>query len=317
MPVQVYRSFGGFAATALLVVGWLLLSPSSGFCQQDSSLENPFEFSDPQKFFQQFFGKDSQEDRAAIREIVISRRQEQRIGKRGIDAYLAGLRRQKIKAVTRGEDIEYLRQLVAAVHPRMKNHARYRSIRVHVVESNKPDARSFPGGNLVFFRGILDLVENEATLVGVIGHELSHLDRGHQLYDAKRAKLAQETFTGGKVLSPDQFFKNGQMLMRSFSRPFRPEEETEADHDGVRWTYDAGYDPREMAKLFLRMNERGGGAGKGVPEFLRTHPFNVDRYQATLDQYEQLQKDRPQEKLYIGQENLTRRVPRSMREFDD
>ena len=38
-----------------------------------------------------------------------------------------------------------------------------------------------PGGTLIFFRGILDFAGSEAALVGVIGHELSHLDHGHQL----------------------------------------------------------------------------------------------------------------------------------------
>jgi len=106
------------------------------------------------------------------------------------------------------------------------------------------------------------------------------------------------------------------MLMRSFSKPFRPEDESEADNDGTTWAYELGYDPREMAKLFLRMHERDRGAKPGLPSFLQTHPYHLDRYEAITDRFQQLQADKPKDDLYIGIENLVRRVPRSMKEFD-
>ena len=45
-------------------------------------------------------------------------------------------------------------------------------------------------------------------------------------------------------------------MMRLLSRPFRPEDESEADRDGAAWAYRAGYDPREMAALFERLHQR-------------------------------------------------------------
>jgi hypothetical protein len=35
-------------------------------------------------------------------------------------------------------------------------------------------------------------------------------------------------------------------MMRIWMQPFRPEFEAEADEDGARWAYLAGYDPREF-----------------------------------------------------------------------
>ena len=62
------------------------------------------------------------------------------------------------------------------------NHARrYRQVQVYVADSSEVDAQSIPGGCLVFHRGLLDVAESEAARVGIIGHELSHLDRRHQL----------------------------------------------------------------------------------------------------------------------------------------
>ena len=315
---RLYPSSRSTLATATLLL--LAMQASAAVAQRRN---NPFPpnqnpFADPQKFFEQFFGADSEEDREAIQEIEIAPREERQIGSRGVDAYLADLRRQRIKVTTRGKDVEYLQQLIAELRPQMQNQQRYRAIRVYVADADRTDARSFPGGTLIFFRGMLEFAENEAALVGVIGHELSHLDRGHQLYDAKRMKLAQQTFSGADGFSPDKFFKDGAMLMRSFTRPFRPEEEAEADRDGVRWAYQAGYDPREMAQLFLRMHERDGDSGaRAAPAFFRTHPYSIDRYQAALDQYDQLQTDAPRAELYVGRENLRQRVPRSVREFEE
>ncbi len=275
----------------------------------------PFPFSDPQKMFEQFFGAAPQEDRAELDKIEISARDEAQLGERASREYLAELRRQGIKVVTRGDEVEYLRTLIDQVRPKMEHAARYKTIQVHVAESEKTDARSFPGGTLIFYRGLLEFAENEAALVGVIGHELSHLDHGHQLFDAKRMKLMQSTFAGTNGFSPDQFFRNGQMLMRSFSKPFRPEDESEADDDGATWAYELGYDPREMANLFLRLHERDRGAKPGLPSFLLTHPYHLDRYEALTERFQELQATTPKDRLYIGTENLARRVPRSVKEF--
>jgi predicted Zn-dependent protease len=276
----------------------------------------PIPFSDPQQMFEQFLGSAAPaEDRAKIDKITIAARRESQIGARASQQYLAELRRRGIKVTTRGKDVEYLRKLAALVRPKMKNARRYKKIQVYLAESDATDARSFPGGTLIFYRGMLDFARNEAALIGIIGHELSHLDHGHQLYDAKRAKLMQSTFSGANGFSPDQFFRSGAMLMRSFSKPFRPEDESVADNNGTVWAYELGYDPREMAKLFLRMNERRGGAKANLPPFLRTHPYHLDRYQAVTERYKQLQADAPNDHLYLGTENLLNRIPRSEKEF--
>jgi beta-barrel assembly-enhancing protease len=297
----------------LAVVGWLLLGPADSARAQQPG--NPF--ADPDRFFEQFFGNDREADREALAKIEIPPREEQQIGSRGIESYLSDLKRRDIQIKRRGTDVEYVQALVDLLRPRMRNAARYRAVRVYVAESPATDARSFPGGHLVVFRGMLEFAESEAALAGVLGHELSHLDRGHQLYDARRMKLAQETFSGGPGASPEKFFRNGSLLMHSFMRPFRPEEETEADEDGARWAYAAGYDPREMAALFLRLHERDANRPDVVAGFLRTHPYHIDRHRAVLALFEDLQRQDPRAELYIGRPNIARRIPRSVRNFGE
>ena len=163
---------------------------------------------------------------------------------------------------------------------------------------------------------MLSAVESEAALVGVLAHELSHIDHGHQLRNLRNMKLAQQTFATPRAASDWQkLMGNTMFLAKSFADPFRPEDETEADADAVRWMFQLGYDPREFGKLFLRWAKRDKGPGDRIPSFFRTHPLHRERYEAVVALYEQLMKDNPRHNLYVGQKNLVELVPRTNRKF--
>jgi predicted Zn-dependent protease len=263
------------------------------------------------KFFDSMFGEQTAQQKRALEQVEIAWQDEEQFGRKAADNFLAELRRQNIRVVSRGKEIEYLRKLVALIRPQMHHADRYRSITVLLAESPETDARCFPGGTLVLFRGMLEAAQNEATLVGVIGHELSHIDHGHQLRYLKSMKLTQRTFTsGGMPADPGNMMDNAMLLTSLFARPFRPEDETEADMDGATWTYRAGYDPRELAKLFLRFEQRNGGKNKNVPAFFRTHPYNRQRYDAVRKRYEELMRTEPRADLSVGRRNVWDRVPR-------
>ncbi len=272
-------------------------------------------------FFNQFFGGETEEDRKALDTIQVSLEEERRFGKQAADAYLDFLKQQKVRLVTRGREVAYLQALVNTLRPHRQNARRYDTIRVVLARSPEPDARSFPGGTLVFFEGMLDFADNEAALVGVVGHELSHLDRGHQLIHIKRMQRAQQVFSGkAAARDPAEMFSAGQSLMRMWARPFRPEDELEADLDATDWAYQAGYDPRELAKALLRLHERNQQKlqpNDFLPSFLRSHPYERERYEAVLKRYDELQQAQPRDDLYLGAENLRRRVPRSEQEFPE
>ena len=263
---------------------------------------------DPQQMFEQVFGKEGEVDEQVLRKIDVSAKQERLIGRRAVDAYLASLKGRGTRVITRGRDIDYLRRLVDKLQPMMENRTRYPSIQLYLALSDHVDARSFPGGYLVFYRGLLETSDNEAALIGIVGHELSHLDRGHHTRRIKQMKLAEQTFSGQPGAMPmDKFAAVGGVLMRSWLRPFRPELEREADLDGARWAYLAGYDCREMGLLFLRLDQKRGNAQFPIPEFFRSHPAGPDRHQAIMDQYEKLQAEKPNNDLHVGADNLRRR----------
>lgn len=271
---------------------------------------------DPTAMLDRFFGLDSQQEEKALAAIKISPKEEEELGRAATRAFLDYLKEQKIRVVTRGKEIDYLRRLVETIRPSMTEADRYRRITVYLAESRYCEARALPGGTLVFFRGLLQSAETEAALVGVIGHELSHLDHGHTLIPLRRMKLMQQSFlAGAEGFSPDRLFTTTGIMVRLWSRPFRPEDERTADLDGARWAYQADYDPREMVRVIAKIGEREKKQRIATPPIFRSHPPSEERRKAVLDLYAELQKAEPKDHLYIGRENLRRHVTRAETEL--
>ena len=273
-------------------------------------------FADPQKMLDRMFGPTTEEDEKALARVEISIQEERQMGETAVAAFLAGLKQRNISVVSRGKDLQYLRDLVETIRPLMTNGKHYPKLQLYVVQSPDCEARTFPGGTILFFRGLLELGGSEAAVAGIVGHELSHLDRGHLLKRARRVKLAQQAFMGnGGAFSPQRFMEAGTQFAQLWTRPFSPEDEAVADGDGARWAYQAGYDPREMAKLFLQVGQKQKNQRGQVPTFFQSHPDPQSRHDAVMKVYEERQKAAPNNALYVGKENLRLRVARSRREI--
>jgi predicted Zn-dependent protease len=106
-------------------------------------------------------------------------------------------------------------------------------------------------------------------------------------------------------------------MQQLFRLPFNPDQEAEADRDGITWGYRAGYDPRAVERVYDAMQAAGVAGSDFLPAFLRTHPLTAERRESLRVIYAELQATAPSNKLYLGQKNLARRISRSQREFAD
>ncbi len=290
---------------ALLVFACILSFTSTAWSQRGS---NPLD-----DFFQNFM-KMTPRQRAELQKVEVPWKIEEDQGRQTFESYRRSLRQSDITLSDQSEDARYVQQLVDRIHPHMKHARRYRKLHVYVADSPEVDARSIPGGYLIFYRGLLEFAESEAALVGIIGHELSHLDRGHQLKPIRQMIQAQNRLSRADRLNLGDFFSLGQGMMNSF-HPFHPEEEEEADQDGLQWMHQVGYDGQELARLFQRLGERPRpDAPAAMPNFLRTHPLFPDRAAMTLRHFQQLQRAAPRDDLVIGKEALAERSPAELPE---
>jgi predicted Zn-dependent protease len=277
------------------------------------SAQAPFKlpFTDPSQMFEKMFGEDTEEDRKALEKIDVSPKDERELGQQILQSGLSSLKDSGIEIVSKGRDVEYVTSLVETLRPFMKNKDRYDTIRVLIGRSPRVDARSCPGGTLIFFDGLLDGAGSEAALAVIVGHELSHLDHGHQLLPIKRMKLMEKSLN--KPQNFADFMQSGPAMTKLWARPFRPEDERDADRDGVAWAYAAGYDPREAVRLFQKKATKSETAPWS--QFFRSHPCDHERTQAMLKQFKELQKAKPPaEPLFVGKENLKTRFSRQQEE---
>ncbi len=150
-----------------------------------------------------------------------------------------------------------------------------------VVDSPVVNAFAVPGGYVYLTRGILAQLNNEAELMGVMGHELGHIAARHTVSQQSKQQLGQLLLIGGMIASEkfaqyaEYAMQGMQLLFLRFSR----DDEREADRLGVEYSSKVGYDAHKMADFFkvlqkMSLSESQGG----VPTFMSTHPDPGDRY---------------------------------------
>jgi len=149
-----------------------------------------------------------------------------------------------------------------------------------VVDSPVINAFAVPGGYIYFTRGILAYLNNEAELLGVVGHELGHVTARHSAEQYSRAQLAQAglglTFGLSETLASfsDVIQFGVGMMFLKFSR----DNERESDYLGVEYSSKLGYDAIRMANFFQTLDRMQPSSDRsGLPEWFSTHPNPADR----------------------------------------
>lgn len=145
-----------------------------------------------------------------------------------------------------------------------------------------PNALALPDGTLVITDELVDMANGDTELLlGVLGHEIGHVEHEHSLRQLYRAAgvAGLIMIIGGDVGSgmEDILVEGGGLLSLSFSR----NAEAEADRHSVELMARAGYDPVAIARFFELIEKKLGDTGR--TSMLSTHPGTPERRQAVLD----------------------------------
>ena len=144
------------------------------------------------------------------------------------------------------------------------------------------NAFALPGGPMFITRALLDRLQTEGQLAGVLAHEISHVVGRHSAEQITRARLS-EGLTGAAVIAaydPDNpaSMRTAQvalLISQLITMRFGRQDELEADRLGVRWMAEAGYDPRSLIGVMEILAE--ASQGQAPPEFFSTHPNPENR----------------------------------------
>jgi beta-barrel assembly-enhancing protease len=263
--------------------------------------------------FESWLGELARLEGPALEGVTLTVEEERRAGRKARDEYLERAASGGHKVLRDPKRLAYLQALVDRLAARMKERVRYPKVEVTLIDAPISDGQSFPGGFLVFTSALLD-EPDEATVAGVICHELAHLDLGHLHGYARRAKLMERGPAGSPdfEMSFDKAFTHQAALFGLMMNPFRPEHEIAADCAATTWMFLEGYDPNALVRWFERLNQRRGGEpGNSFFSFARTHPDSLQRRREVVNRLAQLKRWRPQAELELFADNLRRLEPRA------
>src|SRR5713226_2512561 len=123
-----------------------------------------------------------------------------------------------------------------------------------VIDTPMVNAMALPGGYIYITRGMLERINSEDELAGVLGHETTHVTARHAAIQMSRAQLAQFGLVLGSVIAGPQATQNyGQLAQLGLSLLFlrySRGQESQADLVGTEYTTRAHFNPSGIERYF-------------------------------------------------------------------
>lgn len=148
-----------------------------------------------------------------------------------------------------------------------------------VIESADLNAFAAPGGYVLITKGLYQKLQNEAQLAGVLGHEIAHIVKKHQL----KVLQKQQLLNAGAGWLTDKFGKNDKLAKKALAngaeisaRSLDKDAEFEADRMGVVLASRAGYDAFGLPEVLQTIGQTNK-TDNSVALLYKTHPAPDER----------------------------------------
>lgn len=157
--------------------------------------------------------------------------------------------------------------------------------RFGVIESDDLNAFAAPGGYIMLTKGLYRKLDNEAQLAGVLGHEIAHVVKKHQLKVLQKQQLLN---IGAGFLS-DKYAKDNNLISKAIgsgaeisARSLDKSAEYEADRLGLSYATRAGYEPYGLADVLQTLGQTNAN-DDSVALLFKTHPHPDERLASLSD----------------------------------
>jgi hypothetical protein len=181
--------------------------------------------------------------------------------------------------LVRDEELNgYLRSVLCRLAPEHCG-----EIRIYLVRVPHVNASMAPNGAMQIWTGLLLRTENEAQLAAIMGHEMGHYLRRHGLQRMRGLIDKTDSLLFVRLAASLTRIPAGEDLMQMATlgriQAFSRDQEREADGYGMALMARAGYDPREVSRIWRRIIEEGKSATEDAHRsvFLAAHPTDEER----------------------------------------
>jgi predicted Zn-dependent protease len=159
------------------------------------------------------------------------------------------------------------------------------SFTVTTLNSPVENAFAIPGGYIYITRQLLALMNSDAELASVLGHEVGHVAARHAAGRNKRSTIGSILAAGAGMLTGSELATRAvgagaQLYTLKYGR----DQEYQADALGIRYMTAAGYNPYAAAEILAALDastslsaQAAGTAARSLPTWASTHPNGADR----------------------------------------
>lgn len=166
-----------------------------------------------------------------------------------------------------------------------------RDFTVTLLNSPLNNAFATPGGYVYVTRQLLALMNDEAELAAVLGHEVGHVAARHSS-SRSRTSGVTSVLAGllGVVTGSSQIGQIAGQAAQLYTLRFSRKQELQADDLGVRYLGTSGYDPLALSSMLASLadqnslDQQAGGNTRNSPEWASTHPDPAGRVQRARQQ---------------------------------
>ena len=157
--------------------------------------------------------------------------------------------------IEKTEDIIYNDSIVSTLDSLLlplckENFIERDSLKVHIINKDEINAFAMPDNHLVVYTGLIEASKNEQALLGVLGHEIAHIEGNHVM-----KKLSKEV--GFSVLLSLTGANSGvikEVISTLSSSAYDRGLEREADLKSVEYMMNANIDPRPFADFMYELS---------------------------------------------------------------
>jgi beta-barrel assembly-enhancing protease len=159
------------------------------------------------------------------------------------------------------------------------------SFRFFLLKDPQLNAFSVPGGYIFVSTGIVEVMDSEGELAGLLGHEITHIMHHHiSKQTDQQKKIGMATIAAailgifaGDPRITSAVLTGSMATAQTLALKYSREDEDDADNFGFKAMSKAGYNPKYMVDLLDKLRRWGSFGPEGVPAYMQTHPLTGDR----------------------------------------